>query len=708
MAIDMKIKKLREILKDPQKIIEHEFDVVKELAIVASTPGKADEARDLVLRALEHSRSFSKTRIVLDSVIRSVGLFPYIDPEQLGLKDRIAYEFHRPLKMDDDFVFHREQAEIYRRLLAGESVILSAPTSFGKSRIIDALIAVEKFDNIAVIVPTLALIDETRRRFAQFSDRYKIVSHLSQKPAKKNIFVFTAERAIAYDEFPEVQFFVIDEFYKINALAENNTRTVALNIAFQRFLKMGGQFYLLGPNIDRIPEGLEAKYRCYFYPTNFSTVASEQHQVSQSSDDFDRLTELCRSLDDPTLIFCRSPKRANDIARRLLEEGIGINAEELNDAKAWAAEHYHPDWIWGNALINGIGIHHGKLPRALAQYTVRMFNDLKLRFLICTSTLIEGVNTKAKNVIIFDNTIAMQPFDFFTFNNIKGRSGRMFEHFIGHVYLFSAPPQPKLPFVDFPLFTQDDTAPDSLLVQLEEQDLRPSAQERMHTWIDQTVLPIEIIRENSTIDPTAQIRLANKLNDDWEKDLRLLVWDQIPSYPQLKFACELIWNYLRNSRQGQSGVFTASMLTYKLNKLRQTPNSYDRVQLELNDDRGADNPDDAVESVLQFERNWAGFKFPRYLMALSRIQAHVLTSLGQHPGDYSYYATQVECLFKNSVISSLDEYGIPYQTADRIKEIFGTEDNLDIALAALRGVDISSLRLHPFETELLVDAQHSL
>ncbi len=502
---------LRSILTSPAEIAIHEFDIVKNLAAILGQDDRSSEGRELVLRALEHRDVFRIARPILEALTRMAGLFPYLDPDQLDFRDQMAYEFHRPLKMAGDFVFHREQAEVYRRLLAGDSVILSAPTSFGKSRIIDALIATEKFNHIAVIVPTLALIDETRRRLFEFADRYKIVTHLSQKPGAKNIFIFTAERAVAYKDFPIIQFFVIDEFYKIDALKEDDSRTVALNIALQRLRKMGGQFFMLGPNVEKIPDGLQDKYRCFFYPTTFTTVVAEHRKVPEGRDEWIRLVTLCRDLQEPTLIFCRSPKRVNEVADRLLKAHIGLEAKDLSSAQDWAARTYHPKWVWGRAIVNGIGIHHGRLPRAIAQFTVRMFNELKLRFLVCTSTLIEGVNTKAKNVVIFDNQIAREQIDFFTFNNIKGRSGRMFEHFVGHVYLFNDPPQERLPFVDFPIFSQEPDTPDSLLVHIESTDLLPTARERMQKWMDQDVLPIEILRENATIEPQAQIDLAERI-----------------------------------------------------------------------------------------------------------------------------------------------------------------------------------------------------
>src|SRR5690606_6479214 len=125
------------------------------------------------------------------------------------------------------------------------------------------------------------------------------------------------------------------------------------------------------------------------------------------------------------------------------------------------------------------------------------------------STLIEGVNTKAKNVIIFDNKIAKQKYDFFTFNNIRGRSGRMFKHFIGNVYVFHEPPQQELPLVEVPVFSQDSqNTSESLLIQLDESDLRGNSRKRLEPYYQQQILGIDVIRQNTGIEPQDQIALA--------------------------------------------------------------------------------------------------------------------------------------------------------------------------------------------------------
>jgi len=561
----------------------------------------------MVLRALENREAFGAHGPILDSLVRSVGLFPYANPDALNLPDLLAYEFHRPLEMRDDTVFHRAQAEVYRRLLGGENVILSAPTSFGKSRIIDALIAVGRYRNIVVVVPTLALIDETRRRLAKFSDRYKIVTHLSQGPGDQNVFVLTAERAIAYREFPKIDFFVIDEFYKIGAIEEDDkSRVVALNQAFYRLRKHDAQFYLLGPNVERIPEGLEETFRCSFVKTKFQTVVTEVHPVTGTGDAEQRLVTLAKSLSDPTLAFCSSPPRVNRTAEAFLDGGVGVDTEQLRPAADWISRTFHHDWIFGRALLRGIGIHHGKLPRALSQYVVRMFNEEKLRFLICTSTLIEGVNTKAKNVVVYDNKIAKQKINYFTFNNIKGRSGRMFEHFIGRVYIFCDPPEKRLPFVDFPLFTQSDSAPVSLLIQIDDEDLSKKAKVRVENIMRQQELPLSVLRENSSIDPEAQIALAREIAGSPARMSRNLAWTRFPSWEQLLFACNLIWKHFVGNRGRIATVASGQQLAFKIDRLRQRISVAEQVRQELvPGEYAAKDANAAAEGVLGFERTWA-------------------------------------------------------------------------------------------------------
>jgi len=201
----------------------------------------------------------------------------------------------------------------------------------------------------------------------------------------------------------------------------------------------------------------------------------------------------------------------------------------MSDAAEWVAENYHPEWTLVKGLRSGVGMHHGRMPRSLAQLCVKGFNEGSLPFLVCTSTLIEGVNTKAKNVVIFDNKIARQKYDYFTFNNIRGRSGRMFKHFVGNVYMFHNPPQECFPEVDVPLFSQDlEKTSDDLLIQIDDHDLKIKSRERVSIYHKQQYLDIDTLRQNSGIDPSSQVEFAQDLTDNFLK-FRSLAWKRVPA-----------------------------------------------------------------------------------------------------------------------------------------------------------------------------------
>src|SRR5690606_10785947 len=200
--------------------LENPFQLLAEISRICLS--NIEIGRELVIRVLEVQESLSHDyRKIVDDLAMQVGLYPYISTrdalEGLSLKNALVHAAHRADGKMADYVLHSSQARVLRKLLNGESIILSAPTSFGKSLLIDVVISAKNFDNVVLIVPTLALVEETRRRMARFVDKYSIITSSNQKLTEKNIFVFTQERFLSMEsEIPEVDFFVIDEFYKLS------------------------------------------------------------------------------------------------------------------------------------------------------------------------------------------------------------------------------------------------------------------------------------------------------------------------------------------------------------------------------------------------------------------------------------------------------------------------------------------------------------
>ena len=156
---------------------------------------------------------------IVNHLIREVGLYPYMQYDSCKWFDKILINsFTINIGEKEPVTLHLKQSEILKQLIEGNDLILSAPTSFGKSFIIDALINFKKPDNVLIIVPTISLMDETRRRLNKFSKQYNIITTSNADIKDKNIFVFPQERAVGYiDKIKEIglDLFIVDEFYKI-------------------------------------------------------------------------------------------------------------------------------------------------------------------------------------------------------------------------------------------------------------------------------------------------------------------------------------------------------------------------------------------------------------------------------------------------------------------------------------------------------------
>ncbi|WP_168403564.1 DEAD/DEAH box helicase family protein, partial [Erwinia amylovora] len=108
------------------------------------------------------------------------------------------------------------------------------PTSFGKSLLIEEIVSSLKYKNILIIQPSLALLDETRKKLSKYLNSYKLIVRTSQefvKENKGNIFLLTSERVNEYHNLPKIDFLVIDEFYKFSSKRDDE-RHQSLNNAF--------------------------------------------------------------------------------------------------------------------------------------------------------------------------------------------------------------------------------------------------------------------------------------------------------------------------------------------------------------------------------------------------------------------------------------------------------------------------------------------
>ena len=126
----MRIEELRNILRRKFPADTDRFQIIKEVAILVTAD--LSVGQEFVLRLLARIKDFQGMESMIYSLVRQVGLFPYLEEENLSLKDTIAYEVHRPSGFKENIVFHYAQAEVYYTLLRGENVVLRLLRVLGK------------------------------------------------------------------------------------------------------------------------------------------------------------------------------------------------------------------------------------------------------------------------------------------------------------------------------------------------------------------------------------------------------------------------------------------------------------------------------------------------------------------------------------------------------------------------------------------------
>lgn len=612
-------------------------------AILESVPRLAE--------LIELKAELGSFREPFSALARATGLWNYIDRDNAAVPDLILAEAVTARELDD-ITLHREQIEALNVLLSGRNLILSAPTSFGKSVLIDALLTTGRYGRVAIVLPTIALMDEFRRRMTKrFGDAFQLVMHASEEvQSDRVIFLGTQERLINRADLGYLDLTVVDEFYKLDP-SRLDDRSLTLNAAVYKLLGRSNQFFFLGPNIDgvRFKEG--SRWRFEFLQTRYSTVAVDTFDLSHADDKQSRLIdEASRKENWPALVFISSPDKANRLAETITEQHTF--SEDGRGLEKWLINNVGRHNLLASSVAAGVGIHHGRIPRAIASHIVRLFNAKKLPVLICTSTLIEGVNTAARSVLIFDKKIDRADYDFFTFSNIRGRAGRLGQHHVGQVFLFNEPPAQEVMEVEPPLFADFDDVPDELIVHLEGEDVTERVDARVAT-----------LRENLNLDPAdlkvaASIGLedALALKQHTEAALRLgqrIQWNGRPKYDEILAVAELI---SKVKRLNAFGVFSGKQLAYYVIELARAGSLRSFL---LNHDEGFKGADIGRDNIFKFLRA-CEYGLPQYF---SVVELFVRNARGS--ADYAYFIGELSRWFRPEVLKNLDEEGVPVQISER-------------------------------------------
>lgn len=669
------------------EVFEAVFEAGSSLALSDREDGPALEIAIRLLEARQRGQLPAGADKVVEYLAEECGLYPYIDPANFGLITQSVIEAHS-VNVRGKLYLHSKQMQALLWLLGGDNVILSAPTSFGKSLLVDAFIARKYPFTVVMILPTIALIDETRRRLTStFGNLYTIITTATDEydSSKPTIFILTQERLLNRKHSIKIDLLFVDEFYKLDPDRDDG-RFETLNLALYRFLPLAKQCFMAGPHVRSIQLGDGWKGNFRFVKTDYKTVTVNIIDRSAVEKRFEAFLHDLKGVGlESSLVFTATPGTAQELLEKLVEAGVGYPAALPSKLSEWISTNYHADWSVAQACKSGMAVHHGRISRSLGQLFVQLFDQGEIRVLICTSTLIEGVNTAAANVFVYDKKINRTDFDFFSFANIRGRVGRMMRHFVGNAFLYHEPPEEVDTDVIVPVLSSPDSSTDYVVMNVDAEQLGDIGRARQEALLVRTGLPEALLREHGGLGTDLLVRLTHEASEALSKDPSSLMWTGFPDKEQRIAIAELVV-IAAQGRRDQTGIHTARQIGWAWSQLAQIQSLPGFLRWFART-FGREGVKSGVDAAFQFLQA-CEFSFPRTLSAVEAILLHL------RPGaavSYSAYIASMEGWFRPAWIKQLDEAGIPIPLAERLRRHLVAPTSRADALAQIRNLTLDKM-----------------
>lgn len=398
--------------------------------------------------------------------------------------------YESTLHIDKNIKIHKYQKEVLNLFDTEKQnrFFLSASTSFGKTFLIYEIIRKMQYKNIVLIFPTIALLSEnyekliTNELYSGFREKFTIHTLSDvENIGDKNIFIYTPERFLSFidkDIDINLDFVFIDEIYKIDNeylidnINKENERDTAYRVALYNLLFNSKDILLVGPYInspDRSDENKNQSFNIFLDKNNFKladynkfeivnksyneiignkkhfiddklTIDLKGYSKKKEGEKLAKITQDIRNINENIIIYTKGPGFAERKAKEIIlhSPNNSPKSEKLNKL----IEHLENtfklnDWSVILGLKNKIGIHHGLVPKYIQKEIISLFNNGDIDILISTTTITEGVNTSAKNLLVLNASKGHKPLKTFDAKNIAGRAGRFLYHYSGRVLILN-------------------------------------------------------------------------------------------------------------------------------------------------------------------------------------------------------------------------------------------------------------------------------
>lgn len=417
-------------------------------------------------------------KFICNSVMTKLGNFPSLglimEKDDAGRYDTPELLLDKQLKEvyqkvpGTEKIFTDAQYRLFEAIKDSNHFSFSGPTSFGKSFIMDAFINYiiderHGVDNIIVLVPTRALINQVSKRLKVEikHENYRVMTHpivpaMYRRDNAKYVFVFTPERMIAYlseKNNPLISYLFIDEAQKIIAKKDSRAPLYyqAVSMAERKSIKL----FFASPNIPNsdiflklfdkstdecmvIKEAPVSQNRFFIdFVERKEKMFTEsgKDDVFEAFGNYNNLNELLLYLgsDKKNIVYCNSVEDTINFALSFSKELEEKRDSRIDKVIKLIQEYLHKEYYLIDCLKKGIAFHFGKLPQRIREKIEALYEQKAIDYMFCTSTLLEGVNLPAQNIFILNNTIGLRKFTDVDFWNLAGRAGRLSKELSGNI-----------------------------------------------------------------------------------------------------------------------------------------------------------------------------------------------------------------------------------------------------------------------------------
>lgn len=476
--------------------------LLRSASVLSQTANERDKglAQDLALFIAVTSED-AKTKAYACDLFSELGNHPGAHrlEQQLGIEDdfllssirrAVLRAFNTVLVAETPYAFTDFQYGLWSRLPKMKAGAVSAPTSAGKSFVViehlcQRTVSEDKFAAVFV-APTRALLGEvhakisSRLREHDETIRVSTIPTLDSEDKDKQIFVLTQERlqvllAIWDGKFDLV---IVDEAQGIGDDSRGMILQECLELIGKRSPK--AQFLFLAPGAS----GFEALATAVnlanidVAETELSPVVQNRIVVNQtvgdeSSLDVAMMADVRRvnigtlsakrgfgngstllaavalelGKDGGSLVYGTGPADAEKVASQIASDIEPIENPRLKELSKFVIQHVHAKYSLASHVLRGVGFHYGKMPSLLREALEQAFQVGDLKYLVCTTTLFQGVNLPARNVFIdTPNRGRNGKLDAASLWNFAGRAGRLGKEIVGNVFLVDYDKWESTPF----------------------------------------------------------------------------------------------------------------------------------------------------------------------------------------------------------------------------------------------------------------------